>query len=530
MLWDHDWRKRTWADLDHDWDLIVIGGGITGVGVLKEAAEAGFSALLLEADDFASGTSSRSSKLVHGGLRYLQTAQLRLTLESVREREYLLKQGRGLVTPLGFLYACLERDHMPGWVFGLGLCAYDLMARRWQHRTYDLLDMRELCPPLTVPDLKCGYRFFDAQTDDVRLVLRVLRDAVEAGARALNYARVVDLLRASDGRVRGVAVEDASDSGLGSRELRARVVINATGVWVDSLRRLVQAPERMRPLRGSHLILSPERLPLTRAITFLHPRDGRPVFALPWEGAILFGTTDLDHQGGLSSDPAISPQEFDYLLSSLQEIFPSQELIPEDVISTFSGLRPVVDSGKSDPSKESREYAVWDEDGLITAAGGKLTTFRLMARDTLQKAGRYLHTRRFNHRKPALNPHPQDLQLPGLARYYFPFHQQRLCGRYSAGFLTRLASEEPALHENIPGTPYSWAELKGAARSEGAVHLDDLLLRRLRLGLLLPRGGEALLGRIKDLALPELGWDETRWEKEVSSYRELIRDSYQPRG
>jgi len=236
-----------------------------------------------------------------------------MIFESIREREYLLEQGRGLVTPLGFLYARLQGDHMPGWIFGLGLCAYDLMAGKWQHRSYDALDMRELCPPLSSPALRGGYRFFDAQTDDARLVLRLLRDSVESGGTALNYTRAVDLLRTREGRVSGVLLQDTSGNSPQTAEVKAKVVINATGVWVDEVRQKIDRPSRMRPLRGSHLIISHSRLPITRSVTFLHPQDGRPVFALPWEGVTLFGTTDLDHDEGLITDPA-SPWQIKFYI------------------------------------------------------------------------------------------------------------------------------------------------------------------------------------------------------------------------
>ncbi len=195
MEWTKGWRDEAWTSLDQNWDVIVIGGGITGAGIIRQCVHAGLKVLLLEARDFASGTSSRSSKLVHGGMRYLRNAQVRVTLESVTEREYLLKQGRGLINRLSFLYPCLDSDHFPGWVFGAGLMVYDLMAHQWSHRSYDTEDMRELCPLLTAAGLQGGYRFFDAQTDDARLVLRLIRESVQAGAIAINYAPVTALLK-----------------------------------------------------------------------------------------------------------------------------------------------------------------------------------------------------------------------------------------------------------------------------------------------------------------------------------------------
>ncbi len=526
MTWQRGWRERAWADLDRPWDLVVIGGGITGAGILRQAADAGLRAVLVEAADFSSGTSSKSSKLVHGGLRYLRTAQLRLTLESVREREYLLRQGRGLITPLRFLYANLVGDHLPGWMFGLGLCAYDLMARQWQHRSYSQLEMQELCPSLSSPNLKGGYRYFDAQTDDARLVLRLIREAVDLGALALNYTRCQDLLRTRDGQVQGAVVQDISGEIGRTAEVQAKVVINATGVWVDQLRGLLDRQPRMRPLRGSHLVLPFERLPLTRAVTFLHPWDGRPVFALPWEGAVLFGTTDIDHQQELVAEPAISPKEQEYLMVALQHAFPTRGLSENDILSTFSGLRPVVNTGRADPSQESREYAVWDDSCLITVAGGKLTTFRLMARDALKKACKHLPGISSHHRRrPALTP-PSPALVHRLEEFYPPSRQIRLLSRYSEEVLSRMLAGGRPAGDMIPGTPYTWSEIRAAAGQEAVVHLDDLLLRRLRLGLLLPKGGERYLDRLGDIIRPELDWSLDRWNQEAAAYRKLIQRSY----
>jgi glycerol-3-phosphate dehydrogenase len=525
MDWTHGWREQAWSGLDQEWDVLVIGGGITGAGILRQCVHAGLRALLVEAHDFASGTSSRSSKLVHGGLRYLKNAQVKVTLESVREREYLLRQGRGLVNRLGFLYACLPGDHMPGWVFGAGLTVYDIMARQWSHRSYDAEDLRELCPPLTIPGLRGGYRYFDANTDDARLVLRLLREAAAGGALALNYARVEALLRTHAGQVCGAVVGDTSGDSGRQVEVHARAVINATGAWADALRGEIGRKPRLRPLRGSHLVFSCERLPLTRAVTFLHPADGRPVFAIPWEGAVIFGTTDVDHRTGLVTDPAISGDEQEYLLSALQKVFPSQELTPADVVATYSGLRPVVDTGKVDPSKESREHAIWDENGLLTVSGGKLTTFRIMAREALKAVRRHLGAVAFDAHTPVLDALPPEAEAFFAQTKLDAAQRLRLLARYGSGAAPLLSASAADL-EPVCGTQCLWAELRQAARAEAVVHLDDLLLRRVRLGLLLPEGGLDQMDRIRSLAQPELGWDGARWQAEVEAYSALWHTSY----
>lgn len=526
MEWARGWRDKVWSELDQEWDVLIIGGGITGAGIFRECVHAGLRVVLVEAADFASGTSSRSSKLVHGGLRYLKNAQFRVTLESVREREYLLKQGRGLVNYLGFLHASLEGDHMPGWIFGTGLVLYDLMAGQWSHRSHDAGEMRELCPALTTPALRGGYRYFDASTDDARLVLRLIREAVAGGGLALNYARAESLLRTRNGQVCGAVIWDVSGETERCAEISARVVVNATGAWADEMRGRLECKPRLRPLRGSHLVLPFHRLPLTRAVSFMHPKDGRPVFALPWEGAIIFGTTDVDHGSILQADPRISSNEAEYLLSALQQVFPLQELTTEDVLSTYSGLRPVVDTGRADPSKESREHAIWVENNLLTVSGGKLTTFRIMARDALKAVRHQLGHIIFKPEMPVLDviqPESEAL-LAGLSLP--PAQRLRLLARYGNSSAALFSSASPRDFESVPATPYLWSELRQASRTEGVVHLNDLLLRRVRLGLLAPNGGIDLLPRIRTIVQTELGWDDVRWDREAGLYINLWTHSY----
>ncbi|HLF89638.1 MAG TPA: glycerol-3-phosphate dehydrogenase/oxidase [Anaerolineales bacterium] len=520
-------RDEIWNQLSQPWDLIIIGGGITGAGILHEATRLGLRALLVEAHDFASGTSSRSSKLVHGGLRYLKNAQIKTTLESVQERERLLRDGKGLITRLGFLYASLKGDSMPAWVFRAGLVFYDLLARQWSHRAYDAMDVRELCPPLTTPDLIGGYRYFDAQTDDARLVLRVLQTATRAGGFALNYAHVGGLLRDQGGKVRGVVVRDLSPGGnRRTAELQATVVVNAAGPWADEVRVQIGQPRRLRALRGSHLVFPAHRLPLTRAVTFLHPKDGRPVMAIPWEGVTIFGTTDVDHGLELQTDPCISAEEIDYLMSALQKVFPAQELTLSDVQSTWAGIRSVVNTGKANPSQESREHVIWLENGLLTVSGGKLTTFRLMARDALQTVRDLLPERKGSPELEGADGETLETvqslgQLP-------PSAGLRLVGRYHVDAPTLVSAALPGELSTIPGSPYLWAELRWAARAEAVIHLDDLLLRRVRLGLVLTGGGLNEIEQIRAIVQPELNWDDVRWEDEVRNYTRLWHRAYSP--
>jgi glycerol-3-phosphate dehydrogenase len=528
--WTAGWREALWAELDQPWDIIIIGGGITGAGILRDSVRLGLRAVLIEQRDFAWGTSSRSSKLVHGGLRYLKSGQFGLTRASVQGREQLLEQGTGLVEPLGFLLAQYEGERPGRLVYGAGLTVYDLMAMQWSHRYYSPQDFQMMAPYIASGGLQGGFGYQDAQTDDARLVLRVIREAVAEGATALNYARAVGLCREADGRAAGVVIEDVP-TGL-RLELRAPLIVNATGAWADFLRAEVDARPRVRPLRGSHLVFPAWRFNVPQAISFMHPLDGRPVFVLPWEGSVLFGTTDVDCDVPLGQEPAITPDEVAYLMAALAAHFPSLNLGLEDIVSTFAGIRPVIGTGKADPSDESRDHVIWEEQGLLTVTGGKLTTFGHIAAEALAAgwpqlvaAGRVL--------PEATADLDEDRDLlaaldAGLLDEW-PLDErtrQRLLGRYGQDAAALLAAAEPGELEPIPGTPFLWAELRWAARAEGVVQLDDLLLRRVRVGLLLPRGGADVMVRVRRICQAELGWDNARWQSEEAAYHAIWQASY----
>lgn len=522
------WRDRAWARLEEGpFDVLVVGGGITGAGIARRAAQAGLRTALLEKGDLAAGTSAWSSKLVHGGLRYLAHLQLGVVRESVRGREALLRAAPGLVEELGFLMP-VARGSSPGRVtMEGGLAAYDLLAHRRTHRRLRGGELELLAPRVRDTELIAAFRYGDAWTDDARLVFRVAVDAVAAGAVLLTYAEVQELLQGPNGDVLGVRVVDrAPGTGGRSAEVRAAAVVNATGAWADLLRARVGGAARLRPLRGSHLLFPAWRFPIAQAVSYPHPFDGRPVFAYPWESVTLVGTTDVDHPDDPDEGTRISPAEADYLLAWARHVFPSLDLLATDVHATFAGVRPVIGSGKADPSAESRDHACWEEAGLLTVTGGKLTTFDAIARDALatlkpRLAGRTLDAAGLDAGAPPLDPLVEgrvgiDDELALLP----PPLRRRLAGRHGADApaLVEAAVDRHEL-EPIPGTRDPWAALRWAARAEGVMHLDDLLLRRVRLGLLLPDGGAAHLARIRSIVAPELGWDDARWAAEEAAYR-----------
>jgi len=520
-MWAKGWRDEIWVEIGTPWDVLIVGGGITGAGILREAARLGLRTLLVDQRDFGWGTSSRSSKLVHGGLRYLKEGRIGLTMASVHEREHLLDEGPGLIEPLGFMLANYEGSATSRLLYEAGLSIYDLLALHWSHTYYSAQDFKLMVPHLSAEGLKGGFRYGDAQTDDARLVLRIIREAVADGGVAINYVKAENVLCKDDGRVTGATLR-RSETGE-TADVTAQVIINATGAWADGLRGQIGAQSRIRPLRGSHLVLPSWRLPVAQAISFLHPLDQRPVFMFPWEGITLVGTTDVDHRQSLDIEPAISPEEVAYLLAAISAQFPSRSIGLDDIIASFAGVRPVIGSGKSDPSDESRDHVVWEENGLITVTGGKLTTFRIIALDVLKLVRQRIAGLPAPDRDlPVLNPIgdlPKEVPLDGPAR-------QKILGRYGADARALIEVSPQTELSQIPGTPVLWAELRWAARMEGVVHLDDLLLRRTRLGLLLPDGGSAILPKVRAICQPELGWNDERWREEEEAYQRLVRDCY----
>ncbi|MRV76533.1 FAD-dependent oxidoreductase [Duganella sp. FT92W] len=539
-MWQPGGRSALADVLGREWDVLVIGGGITGAGILLEAARRGLSVLLVEQRDFAWGTSSRSSKLVHGGLRYLKEGKFGLTRESVHEREALLRDAAGLVVPQSFAFGDYPGRKPGRTAFLIGLALYDLMAgKRARQRHYVGRDeFLGLAPNIDGEGLRGGMCYADAKTDDARLVMRVLQEAQALGGVAVNYVSVQGLLR--DGvTVKGATVRDELSGA--HYTVPAKVVISATGAWADRLRPLehgnpprdgVAAPghkpgaadgHRLRPLRGSHLVLPHWRLPLAQAVSLMHPADGRPVFAFPWEGVTLVGTTDVDHRDDMSFEASITRAELDYLLAALRSQFPQLDLGEADIVATYAGVRPVIDSGQADPSKETREHALWLEHGLLTVTGGKLTTFRVIALDALRKAAPLLPQWRASldlrpvFSAPARLPHVKGL----------PAGQgERLPGRYGALAADVIACAHDGELAEIPGTASIWAQLRWAARHESVQRLDDLLLRRLRIGIQLRGGGAAILPQVRAICQPELGWSDARWEAEQAAYLALWRKHY----
>jgi len=485
--------------VDPHYDLLVVGGGITGAAVLHAASRRGLKAMLVDRGDFAGGTSSWSSKLIHGGLRYLKAGQWRMTLESVRERERLLLERPGLVEPQPFVMP-IAAGSRPGPVaLGAAFWIADRMVGRRTSRRIAPAEALALEPGLAAEGLRAAIAYRDGVVDDARLVLRLIFDAVAAGARALNHVEATVIER--DGRVVGAYLEDRLD---GSRaEVQATVTVHAAGVWADA----APGAPVLRPLRGSHLVFPASTVPLRHGLAWLHPRDRRPVFAHVWEGAVLVGTTDVDHpDAGMPA--TISAEEADYLIDALRLPFPQLRLDAAQALSAFAGLRAiVVPPGEAHlpPSAMGRDSALWTRAGLVGITGGKLTTHRATAAEVLRQV-------EAQGLAVAAEPPPATAPVAASAA-------TRLAGRLGSAGAAWVAARPAEERLPLANTPYCLAELRWSMREEQVRRLDDLLLRRTRLGLVAPGGAEAMLPMLEAPCREDLGWDAVRWAEEAARYR-----------
>ncbi|MGP5315254.1 glycerol-3-phosphate dehydrogenase/oxidase [Psychrobacter faecalis] len=553
-------RQQALAPLSHrssqvePWDMLIIGGGITGAGIAREVARRGLAVLLIEQKDFAWGTSSRSSKMVHGGLRYIASGDYKTTLLSVRERERMLSEASGLVNEMHYVMPHYKGKFPPPWIFNTLLRVYDRLAGKRYFTYFKREAFLSLNPHIKQDKFLGASQFSDAVTDDSRLVMRVLDEAINDGAQAINYLKAESLITNEQGSVVGATLKDTcyednaqnnvqsnAQNKAQSYDVYAKVVVSATGAWADTLR--MQASKQteqsfhkqIRPSRGSHLVVSKERLPIEQAYTFLHPVDKRAVFVFPWENRTVLGTTDLDHPPLDDSEVGITNEEVDYLLTATNELFNDAKLNRKDVISTWAGVRPLISEGgdgkRVSPSKEKRDHSVWLDNNLVTVSGGKLTTFRLIALDVLEKCREVLALDKSVIQNQTLNgDHVFSNTAPTNPKFFTlpKALQQRLQGFYGRQLdtLLELAHEEDLAYVTDSNT--IWAEIRFAARHEQVMHLDDLLLRRTRLGLILPNGAMTPLisARLKQICQQELGWNEQKWQQEAQRYQNLWQRYY----
>lgn len=521
-------------------DLLVVGGGITGAGVLRDAASRGMRTLLVERDDFASGTSSRSSKMVHGGLRYIAEGQLGLTREACRERDLLMAQHPHLVRPMPFLFPSYRGGRYPLWQVRAALTIYAALANFRRSARFRILRpdaVAEVSRDLRRDGLVGAGLYVDGQVDDARLVLETLRSARSLGGEAVNYAELVEFVRDADGSVRGARVRDAISGA--ARTLHAHAVVNAAGPNAERLRGLDRPlrDRELRPAKGVHLVIPRERVHAEAVVTFEAP-DGRQLFLVPWDEVSLLGTTDAFSEE--TDEPVVSIDEVHYLLSAANDAFPSAALTTNDVRCAFAGVRPLAASlsDETPSGKVSREHRVIeDPSGLVSVVGGKLTTYRATAERVVDRIlGRFSRERRgaLNGSRTATLP-LRDERFDGDAlrrelEGSFGLtparadHLVRTHGRDAE----RVLREAPAeLRRPIGATRFTFAEIPWSFGRECPWTLCDLLERRMRVAIFAIGQGLGDLEEIARVAGDAAGWDEERIRAEKQGYLAAVRARYQ---
>jgi glycerol-3-phosphate dehydrogenase len=521
-------------------DVLVVGAGIVGAAVARDAAMRGFRTAVIDKGDFGCATSSRSSRLVHGGLRYLETGDFRLVFEASRERRILLGLAPHLVRPLPFIMPVYAGARVRAWKLRIGMWLYDALAAFRNVHRHRWLGPREALradPGLRHKGLRGAALYYDAQADDARLVLATARSAARAGALVANYAEVTSLLK-PDGAMRGAVVRDGLSGAVHS--VRALVVVNAAGPWLDAVRRLddPQAAPLLRLTKGAHVAVPRTRLTSPSAVTLISPIDGRVLFVLPWDDISYIGTTETEFAGA-PEDVRATGEDVVYLLRSANAFFPDARLTPDDVISTWAGLRALINPHTARaPGAVSREHRVHQSaSGLVTIAGGKLTTHRVMARDVVDVVaarlrrldGRPIPARAATDQQPLPGGEAADLEVlvdSLLVRNIKEPTARHLVANYGseAAAVANLVEKNRVLGRPlIEGRPEIRAEVAHAIEREMAVRLTDVLARRLHLFHLAPTASVKVAAAVARKMRELLDWSADREADELADYREEVK-------
>ncbi len=500
-------------DPSRAWDLIIIGGGATGLGTAIESASRGYRTLLLEQSDFAKATSSRSTKLVHGGVRYLKQGNLSLVLEALKERGLMRQNAPHLVHNLPFIVPNYDWWEAP--FYGIGLRVYDMLAGKHgfgPSRNLTKEETLQRLPTIETQGLRGGVVYYDGQFDDARMAINLAETAAELGGTLINYMKVTALTKVGD-ILRGVVALDQETGA--TYELSAKAVINATGAYVDSIRFMddEEAKAMIRPSQGVHIVLKRDFLPGDSAIMVPHTDDGRVLFAIPWHDRVVVGTTDtpIDH---IPLEPHPLDEELEFLLSHTARYL-SKDPEPSDVLSAFAGIRPLVASDKDDTAQLSRDHALFiSRSGLVTITGGKWTTYRKMAEDTVDHAATLAQL----EEKPSVT---RDLAIHGYHRNAEQFGELAVYGS-DAPLIDDLTREDPRLAERLhPDLSTRAGQVIWAVRYEMARSVEDVLARRTRCLLLDARASMEMAPQVAGLMAQELGRDPAWQQQQTASYREL---------
>jgi glycerol-3-phosphate dehydrogenase len=503
---------------DKSWDFLVIGGGATGLGVAVDAAARGYSTLLVEQADFAKGTSSRSTKLVHGGVRYLKQGNISLVLEALRERGLLCENAPHLVHHLSFIVPIYSWWEGP--FYGIGMKIYDRLAGKLGLSPSENLSREETLkriPTLQPNGLQSGVSYYDGQFDDSRLAVNLAQTIFDLGGAAINYAQVTSLIK-EDELVAGAVIKD-SETGK-EHSIRARAVINATGVFSDGIRKMDDPEARtvIAASQGAHVVLPKSFLPGDTAIMVPHTPDGRVMFAVPWHDCVVVGTTDTAVDA-IQLEPRPMEEEIDFILTNAAQYLTKQPT-RSDVLSVFAGLRPLVKVGDAKSTAAlSRDHTILiSNSGLLTIAGGKWTTYRKMAQDAVDQAETMAG---FEERRCTT----EHLQIHGWTKQQIDAPSLRVYGADAAA-IQELTEAEPALAEKLhPELPYIAAEVVWSVRQEMARTIEDVLARRTRALLLGARASIEAAPKVAELMARELGADE-KWKSDSVAKFEAVAQGY----
>ncbi len=527
---------------NQEFDVLVIGGGITGAGIAREAALRGYSVALIEQNDFGSGTSSRSSKLIHGGFRYMAQFHFGLVHEALVERFNLMQLAPHLVHPQPFLLPIYRHHGMPPWMIHVGLLLYDWLTfgrNIGNHKMIPVSQLPEVEPLLSRRDLKKAALYFDAKVDDFRLVLATIKAAAMQGAPVVNYVQAVKLTRSESPFT--VKVQDRLTGETFS--IRARSIANASGPWCDEVYHhfLGERSHHVRPTKGVHIIIPHEKLPIQHAVTLFAVQDKRPIFAIPFQPFVLLGTTDTDFPA--SPETAVAEtRDVDYLLTSFNHYFPDAKLQKTDILSAYAGVRPLIFEKNKRASEVSREHQIFQYPrGMFSIIGGKLTTFRIMARDMVSVVGRYLQER--YHIKGRQEDLSMEIPLWGgrihnweeFYREYgmvlqkeigvTPEVARHLLCSYGSDVVevVQFIRSVPDGANNIhPQLPYVWGEVDYQLNHEMAVTLPDFLVRRTHIYSLDVEQGKGVLPAMIHRIADSLEWSEARIQTETEHYLQKL--------
>ena len=546
-------RQEQWNALPEEVDVLIIGGGITGAGIARDAARRGLKTALVEMNDLAFGTSSRSSKLVHGGLRYLEHYEFSLVFEAVSERRILLDLAPHLVNPLGFVFPVYKESRHALWFINAGMWVYDtlsLFRSPKVHKNLNPKEVKEIEPLLNQNNLTGAPLYYDCSTDDARLTLETMLDASEQGAACVTWCKAESFVKDDEtGTLKGVIVKDTFSGEL--KTVKASCVINATGPWTDRTiaMSVPGAQKLLRPTKGVHIVVDKEHLPVNHAVVCTHPTDERVLFALPWGEQTYIGTTDTDYEG----DPAhvhATSEDVDYLIAASNHYFPESKLERKHVISTWAGLRPLVappsNDGTVNESQVSREHQIIvGRDGLITIAGGKLTTYRRMAAEVVDKAVQIMHMSGRVNRKELKQAHTDDNPLPGgvgwpedddhekvavqvkeAAKGTLDIESARvLANAYGMRSLTlaKMCADDASLAARlVDGRPERMAQVHFAVDEEYACTLCDIMIRRTQLYYRDQNQGLDAVPAVADALAKKLGWSDEQKAQNIADYQKEV--------